>query len=104
MSLNSITELDVLGEGGEDGDINQGKGFVFSVLEVCLCLIVRQIPALNPTPLISSTVQVKQPLASNELTDLIASTVAVLETLPDLCSPAGKFFVFLSRVRCVQRV
>lgn len=98
MSLNSITELDVLGEGGQNGDINQGQGFVFSVLEVCLCLIVRHIPTLNPVSVTPSTVQVKQRLANNEFSDLISSSVTALEALPDLCSPAGKFL--LDFLRC----
>lgn len=90
VPLNSVLELDLIGEGGEEGNINTGKGFVFSVLEVCLCLIVRQIPTLNPTPLISSTVQIKQSLPGNELSDLVACAVNAMETLPDLCSPAGE--------------
>lgn len=94
LALNTVEELDLLGEGGEEGDINGGKGFVFSVLEVCLCLIVRQIPALNPTPLVSSTVQVKQPLVGNELSDLVACAVTAMEALPDLCSPAGNLPIF----------
>ena len=92
VTLNTVEELDLLGEGGEEGDINNGKGFVFSVLEVCLCLIVRQIPELNPTPLVSSTVQVKQPLAGSELGDLVTCAVTAMEALPDLCSPAGKSY------------
>lgn len=89
ISLDAVEELDLLGEGGEEGDINNGKGFVFSVLEVCLCLIVRVIPSLNPTPLISSTVQMK-PSSNNNVNELAASAVEIMESLPDLCSPAGK--------------
>lgn len=89
-TFNSVEELDLMGEGGEDGDINNGKGFVFSVLEVCLCLIVRQMPALNPTPLISSSVQTRQQLPNSELSTLVANAITAMESLPNLCSPAGK--------------
>ena len=92
QSLSSTAELDLLGEGGVNGDIDRRKSFVFSVLEVSLCLIVRQLPALNPLPLSSSTVQMNQPLGGNELSDLVAKVMYVLETLPDLCSPAGEYF------------
>jgi hypothetical protein len=89
MSL--MAELDLLGEGGENGDIDQSKSFVFSVLEVSLCLIVRQLPTLNPAPLVSSTVHMNQSMAGNELSDLVAKAITLLETLPDLCSPAGNY-------------
>ncbi len=102
--MNSVEELDLLGEGGEEGDINNGKGFVFSVLEVCLCLIVRQIPSLNPTPLSSSTMQMKQPVAQNELSELVASAVTAMEALPDLCSPAGEIYVICSEGTCFVRL
>lgn len=90
--MNSVEELDLLGEGGQDGNINHTKGFVFAVLEVCLCLIVRQMPTLNWLSLVSSTVQTRQQLSNNELSDLVASSITAMESLPDLCSPAGKIF------------
>ena len=41
-------EFDV-GEGGANGDeMEAGKSVVFATLEVCLCALLRQIPALNP--------------------------------------------------------
>lgn len=102
MSIQGAEELDLLGEGGETGDINHGKGFVFAVLEVCLCLIVRQMPTLNPSPLISSTVQTRQQLPGNELSDLIASAVNAMESLPNLCSPAGRFLWLKLQVNLVR--
>ncbi|XP_065200390.1 HEAT repeat-containing protein 5B isoform X2 [Planococcus citri] len=89
VAISSVEELDLLGEGGEDGNINHTQGFVFAVLEVCLCLIVRQMPTLNWLSLVSSTVQTRQQLPSNELSDLVASSITAMESLPDLCSPAG---------------
>ena len=37
------------GEGGSDGDINAGKSTVFAVLEICLCVLVRHVPAIHPS-------------------------------------------------------
>ena len=38
-----------IGEGGAGGDeMEAGKSVVFATLEVCLCALLRQIPALNP--------------------------------------------------------
>ena len=38
-----------VGEGGAGGDeMEAGKSVVFATLEVCLCALLRQIPALNP--------------------------------------------------------
>ena len=38
-----------VGEGGANGDeMEAGKSVVFATLEVCLCALLRQIPALNP--------------------------------------------------------
>lgn len=52
-----------------------------------MCLIVRQIPDMNPTPLVSST----RKLHSNCLNhDVIATTLNIMSQLPNLCSPSGK--------------
>ena len=41
-------ELDLLGEGGDDGHIEPGRSVVFATLEVCLCVLVRHYPDLSP--------------------------------------------------------
>ena len=79
--------LDLLGEGGENGEIVPGKSLVFAVLEVCLCLLVRQLPPLNPTPLVSSPLRC-QPLNDNS-SKLVASALGSMEELVNLCSPQG---------------
>ncbi|EEB14387.1 conserved hypothetical protein [Pediculus humanus corporis] len=79
--------LDLLGEGGENGEIVPGKSLVFAVLEVCLCLLVRQLPPLNPTPLVSSPLRC-QPLNNNS-SKLVASALGSMEELVNLCSPQG---------------
>ena len=77
-------EVDLLGEGGTDGELPPGKSLVFAVLEVCLCLLVRQLPSLNPAP--------NAPVIPNKETSgvLIARAVDSMHELTKLCSPQGK--------------
>ena len=85
-----IPELDLLGEGGEKGELTPGKSLVFAVMEVCLCLLVRQIPALNPNPGGATAILSQRKYTPTEESGkLIASALAVMEVLPNLCSPAG---------------
>jgi hypothetical protein len=84
-------EVDLLGEGGSTGEIEPAKSLVFAVLEVCLCLLVRQLPALNPAP--GPTPIVRQhhtPHATEESGRLIAAALSSMECLPRLCSPQGE--------------
>lgn len=84
-----ILNLDLLGEGGECGEILPGKSLVFGVLEVCLCLLVRQLPALSPSPnsTIVNSLRITQSL--DESGKLIASALSCMENLHILCSPQG---------------
>ncbi|KAK0176436.1 hypothetical protein PV328_000569 [Microctonus aethiopoides] len=85
-----IVKLDLLGEGGTTGELIPGKSLVFAVLEVCLCLLVRQIPALNPNPEGATAILSQRGYISSEDNGkLIASALNVMETLPSLCSPHG---------------
>ncbi|KAK6641234.1 hypothetical protein RUM44_012943 [Polyplax serrata] len=79
--------LDLLGEGGESGEIIPGKSLVFAVLEVCLCLLVRHLPPLNPTPLVSSPLR-SQPLNNNS-SKLVGAGLSSMEEVVNLCSPQG---------------
>ena len=80
-----------LGEGGESGDIIPGKSQVFAVLEVCLCVLVRHLPALNPA--LPST-GFQQPSLGRAMCDeaceLVADAVQIMGDLVDLCSPQGR--------------
>ncbi|XP_059157278.1 HEAT repeat-containing protein 5B-like isoform X2 [Physella acuta] len=83
-------KTDIWGEGGETGEFPADTSIVFATLEVCLCAIVRHIPALNP----SSTATGFQPpthLAKmgTDTYDLIASVMFLMIDLLDLCSPMG---------------
>lgn len=84
-----ISDLDFLGEGGEIGDISPENSLVFAILEVCLCLLVRQLPALSPTPnsIIMNSMRVTR--NCTESSRLIAAAVSTMENLHKLCSPKG---------------
>ncbi|XP_054715706.1 HEAT repeat-containing protein 5B-like [Uloborus diversus] len=84
------SELASLGEGGESGIITHEKSVVFSILENCLCLIVRQLPQISPA-LASSTGTVVQNSKCNKqfttnTAPLVTSALKVLVQLPNLCS------------------
>ncbi|KAI5731689.1 hypothetical protein M8J77_014389 [Diaphorina citri] len=82
-------EIELLGEGGSNGTLKPGESIVFSLLEVCLCLVVRRLPALNPTPLVSPIFT--KSLVQNEESGhvILATAINVMQMLPRLCSPHG---------------
>nr|CAD7424523.1 unnamed protein product [Timema monikensis] len=84
----AVQEVDLLGEGDKSGEITPSKSLVFAVLEVCLCLLVRQLPALNPAPVVTPATRPSQ-LPSEGSGRLIASALSTMEGLPRLCSPQG---------------
>ncbi|GIY21292.1 HEAT repeat-containing protein 5A [Caerostris extrusa] len=86
-------ELASLGEGGEAGVITPEKSVVFSILENCLCLIVRQLPQISPA-LASSTGTVVQnskctKVITKESSLLILPALKIIVELPALCSYAA---------------
>ncbi|XP_037954233.1 HEAT repeat-containing protein 5B isoform X3 [Teleopsis dalmanni] len=101
ISLN--TEIENLGEGGTKGEIPPGDSHVYAVLEVCLCVFVRQIPTMNPSAASKlSTIQFQQELAAKNSSSqsffsvlsedngmLVASGLQCVEELTALCSPQG---------------
>ncbi|KZC10298.1 HEAT repeat-containing protein 5B [Dufourea novaeangliae] len=87
---NEIQDVDLLGEGEEGGELVPGKSLVFAILEVCLCLLVRQIPALNPNPGGTTAILSQRGyMPSEESGKLIAAALSTMESLPNLCSPQG---------------
>lgn len=87
---NEMSEVDLLGEGKESGELVPGKSLVFAILEVCLCLLVRQIPALNPNPGGATAIlSQKGYVPSEESGKLISLSLNIMESLPTLCSPQG---------------
>lgn len=83
-----------MGEGEESGELQPGQSLVFAMLEVCLCLLARQIPALNPNPGGAAAIlSQKGYVPSEESGKLIAIALNVMESLPNLCSPQGNTFL-----------
>lgn len=86
----------VLGDGGESGEFIPEKSVVFATLEVCLCVISRQIPALNPSaPSTGFQIPTRLTKMSEETCQLIANIILILPDLPNLCSPAGLYTILL---------
>ncbi|XP_071161425.1 HEAT repeat-containing protein 5B-like isoform X1 [Mytilus edulis] len=87
-SMDTTDSNVTVGEGGESGEIEQGKSLVFAALEACMCVISKHIPVLNPS---APTTGFQAPARrlSDECCQLIAAVVSVLGDLPSLCSPAG---------------
>lgn len=92
-------DADTLGEGGATGCIVPGKSHAYAVLEVCLCLFVRQIPTMNPssnTKLTTEHLQNQLRINQNGTFTLaedngmlVSSALQSLEYLTQLCSPKG---------------
>ena len=85
-------EADLLGEGGETGEINPLQSLVFTSLQVCLCTLVRHQPTLAPQVVASAPSLLAPPrlhVKKELLEKLVSSTVGLLMALPNLCSPAG---------------
>ena len=96
-------ELDLLGEGGDDGHLEPGRSVVFATLEVCLCVLVRHYPDLSPRAASINSVmamQAKSRMKGRRLTDeqsrLVSSALSSLAALPALCSPLGAITILPS--------
>jgi len=79
-----------VGDGGESGDIVPGKSIVFATLEVCLYVLVRHVPALNPS--IPSTGFQTASVSSRWTEDtcqLMSTALQIMSQLPALCTPRG---------------
>ncbi|KAM8704571.1 hypothetical protein ACLKA7_009082 [Drosophila subpalustris] len=82
---------------GEGSVMQPGSSHVYAVLEVCLCLFVRQIPSLNPSK--QTNLQMDYAYAKNnasffsvlgdENSRLVASGLQCVEQLLELCTPSG---------------
>jgi hypothetical protein len=89
-----LKELDEMGE----TEIEPGNSHVYAVLEVVLCLLARQLPALNPSQTTRLTtehlqLQLNQNSGVFKLGDdnhmLVALGIQTMEDLTKLCSPQG---------------
>ncbi|XP_064600027.1 HEAT repeat-containing protein 5B-like isoform X2 [Liolophura sinensis] len=89
-SMDTVDSTISMGEGGETGEIIPGKSVVYACLEVCLCVVVRNIPALNPSaPQTGFQIPTRLSKLSEEASQLVSGAVAILADLPSLCSPVG---------------
>ncbi|CAH1791410.1 unnamed protein product [Owenia fusiformis] len=85
-----LEEKPVLGDGGSTGEIIPGKSAVFAALEVCLCVLIRQIPVLNPSlPNTGFQTTTRQVKLTEDGSKLVSSALTVMADLPQLCSPKG---------------
>lgn len=89
--LNDFDTFDVslLGEGGESGEILAGSSLVISVLEVCLCLLICQMPTLSPTPNTAIVSSLRTKASPEQSGRLLVVSLNCIESLHKLCSPKG---------------
>lgn len=83
--------LPEFGEGKDTGGLIPGKSLVFATLEMCVCILVRQLPQLNPkiTGSPRSTFSGKPQLLSESGSRLVSAALALLADVPAICSPEG---------------
>uniref|UniRef100_H2Y0W9 HEAT repeat-containing protein 5B n=1 Tax=Ciona intestinalis TaxID=7719 RepID=H2Y0W9_CIOIN len=78
------------GEGGKNGSIEAGRSLVFASLEICMCVLVRKMPSVNPTfRNTSSDYQPKRGPLPTEGATLVSTALNLLTDILDLCSPRG---------------
>lgn len=85
--------LPEFGEGKDTGGLVPGKSLVFATLELCVCILVRQLPLLNPKLTCSPAVLPgKHLLLSEDGSKLVAAALVILSNVPAVCSPEGMLF------------
>uniref|UniRef100_H2Z3V1 HEAT repeat-containing protein 5B n=1 Tax=Ciona savignyi TaxID=51511 RepID=H2Z3V1_CIOSA len=90
LCLSLPEEEDAAGswEGGEDGSIEAGHSLVFASLEICMCVLVRKMPSVNPTfRTTSHDYQPKRGPLSAADASLVSTALVLLTDVLDLCSP-----------------
>ncbi|XP_069806227.1 HEAT repeat-containing protein 5A isoform X2 [Dendropsophus ebraccatus] len=82
--------LPEFGEGHDTGGLVAGHSLVLAALELCLCILIRQLPQLSPrlSGSITGRHTTRQPL-SPESGLLVSASLSILAELPSLCSPEG---------------
>lgn len=87
--------LPEFGEGKDTGGLVPGKSLVFATLELCVCILVRQLPELNPKLTGSPGVKATKPqMLSEDGSRLVSAALVILSELPAVCSPEGMLVVF----------
>ncbi|XP_068109960.1 HEAT repeat-containing protein 5A isoform X2 [Hyperolius riggenbachi] len=82
--------LPEFGEGHDTGGLIPGHSLVLAAMELCFCILIRQLPQLSPRLSGNTTGSnlAKQPL-SHEASLLVSASLGILAELPTLCSPEG---------------
>lgn len=91
--------LPEFGEGKDTGGLVPGKSLVFATLELCVCILVRQLPQLNPKLTCSPAVQSgKHLLLSEDGSRLVSAALVILSDVPAICSPEGMLFHYKEKL------
>ncbi|XP_027970682.1 HEAT repeat-containing protein 5A isoform X3 [Eumetopias jubatus] len=86
--------LPEFGEGKDTGGLVPGKSLVFATLELCVCILVRQLPELNPKLTGSPGVKATKPqVLSEDGSRLVSAALVILSELPAVCSPEGSISI-----------
>ncbi|KAM3852279.1 HEAT repeat-containing protein 5A [Vipera latastei] len=86
--------LPEFGEGKDTGGLVPGKSLVFATLEMCVCILVRQLPQLNLKITGSPGITAGKPqLLSEDGNKLVAAALGILSGVPAVCSPEGSIAV-----------
>lgn len=86
--------LPEFGEGKDTGGLVPGKSLVFATLELCVCILVRQLPELNPKLTGSPGVKATKPqMLSEDGSKLVSAALVILSELPAVCSPEGSISI-----------
>ncbi|XP_075860245.1 HEAT repeat-containing protein 5A isoform X2 [Microcebus murinus] len=86
--------LPEFGEGKDTGGLVPGKSLVFATLELCVCILVRQLPELNPKLTGSPGVKATKPQRlSEDGSRLVSAALVILSELPAVCSPEGSISI-----------
>jgi HEAT repeat-containing protein 5 len=88
-----MADVLVLGEGGSSGQLKASESIVFAAVEVCLCLLTRQMPNINPVGGKNPTSLLHLPSQGADSKKLIAAALNAMSLLPELCSPQGSIFL-----------
>uniref|UniRef100_A0A8D2Q469 HEAT repeat-containing protein 5A n=1 Tax=Varanus komodoensis TaxID=61221 RepID=A0A8D2Q469_VARKO len=86
--------LPEFGEGKDTGGLIPGKSLVFATLEMCVCILVRQLPQLNPEITGNPGITAGKPqLLSENGSRLVAAALGIISDVPAVCSPEGSIAV-----------
>ncbi|XP_063803533.1 HEAT repeat-containing protein 5A isoform X1 [Pseudophryne corroboree] len=97
--------LPEFGEGRDTGGLVPGHSLVLAALEMCLCILIRQLPQLSPrlSGNCTGSSAAKQTL-THDASLLISAALGILAELPSLCSPEGSVSILPTLLYLVMGV